>query len=204
MHKTLAFLESLGRDARLARAPADELAAAARAAGVEAPLADALARRDHAAFSRLLSALLLSVGLTLPLAGYALVFSPSEEESPLKTEEEPEAEAPPANPPSPPKPEQGSGNPAPAGEAAPPAPAEGDAGGDPSGGAAPEEGSDVQSDTAAVDDGVGPSADTLGGEAEEEEEAADDSGDEDADREGEGSEEGEGEEWEDEDGESMR
>lgn len=54
MNSTLAFLESLGRDESLARAP--DLAVAARAAGVAPELADALARRDREALERLLGA----------------------------------------------------------------------------------------------------------------------------------------------------
>jgi hypothetical protein len=108
LNKTLAFLESLGRDARLARASGSELGSAAREAGVEPQLVDALARRDHVLFRRLLSALVLGAGLTLPPPGYAFVFSPSEEESAPEPEQEspssPEESAEPAAPPAEPAP----------------------------------------------------------------------------------------------------
>ena len=88
MNKILAFLETLGRDARLAQSSATELASAARAAGVEPMLAEALARRDHVEFKRLFSALLLSLGLAMPPPGHALVFAPNEAELPAAPEEE--------------------------------------------------------------------------------------------------------------------
>ena len=114
MNKILAFMESMGRDARLAESPASELASAARAAGVEPGLADALARRDHAEFRRLLPALLLSFGLALPLRGYAMVAAPEEraqdeQESAPEEEEKPTESAPtesaPADDAAPPEPE---------------------------------------------------------------------------------------------------
>ena len=95
MNKVLAFIELMGRDARLAESPASELASAARAAGVEPRLAEALARRDHAEFRRLLPALLLSLGLALPLRGYALVAAPDEQSQDTQ-ESAPEEEEKPA------------------------------------------------------------------------------------------------------------
>ena len=95
MNKVLAFIESMGRDARLAESPASELASAARAAGVEPRLAEALARRDHVEFGRLLPALLLSLGLALPLRGYAMVAAPDEQSQDAQ-ESAPEEEAKPA------------------------------------------------------------------------------------------------------------
>ena len=94
MNKTLAFLECLGRDARLAQSSPADLASAALAAGVEPQLAGALGRRDHVAFKNLFSAVLLSLGLALPPDGYAMVAAPSETES-TDDQATPEPESPP-------------------------------------------------------------------------------------------------------------
>ena len=94
MNKTLAFLECLGRDARLAQSSRTDLASAALAAGVEPQLAEALSRRDHVAFKSLFSAVLLSLGLALPPDGYAMVAAPSETEN-ADDQAPPEPESPP-------------------------------------------------------------------------------------------------------------
>lgn len=93
MNSTLAFIERLGREARLAASSETELAAEATAAGVAPELAEALAKRDPVASRRLLAVLMLSLGLALPLQGYAVVAAPDEKPSEEKedaAEQDPE------------------------------------------------------------------------------------------------------------------
>jgi len=93
MNSTLAFIERLGREARLAASSETELAAEATAAGVAPELAEALARRDPVASRRLLAVLMLSLGLALPPQGYAVVAAPDDKPSEEKedaAEQDPE------------------------------------------------------------------------------------------------------------------
>ena len=196
LNKTFAFLEILGRDKRLARASGDELGTAARAAGVDPQLADALARRDLGAFRRLLTAVLLSAGLTLPSAAFAfIVFAPEDkeedqrteedqleetEEQPRQAEESPQQVVPqdPASDPAPDEPAPDSEPASGSSDGEPATGTEADAGGNSGDEAEPQEGADVPAEDEAIEESADESIDEADGE---EEEAEDDWGGEDED-----------------------
>ena len=195
LNKTFAFLEILGRDKRLARASGDELGTAARAAGVDPQLADALARRDLGAFRRLLTAVLLSAGLMLPSAAFALlIFAPEEapedkgeedpreetEEQPRQAEESPQQVVPqePASDPAPDEPAPDSEPASGSSDGEPATGTEADAGGNSGDEAEPQEGADVPAEDEAIEESADESIDEADGE---EEEAEDEWGGEDDD-----------------------